>query len=580
MDESLLKQIQPTVAQYANVISNVIHVEVEIVDNNLIRIASTEIYKDKIDQNISVEGYVYRYVLKTGQCQIIEKPGYHELCVNCVNRYNCVEKLELCTPIKLNDDIIGVIGLICLTDEQKKYVLDNINSHLQFLDQIAEFISAKVYENMEKQRNASMIKLLKEILNNINKGILVIDTEGRIRDINNSAKVQLKLTSKSLNKKIEIESNKEYIMGGEVFLIKVDNKKHNIIGNVIPVSEIFPQYDKIIIFDKTNKLKKDFYNATNIRQSITMDNIIGKSDKIINIKEKIKRISSSNSTVLITGESGTGKELFARAIHAEGNRKSKPFVAINCGAIPDTLLESELFGYVKGAFTGADPNGKIGKFELANEGVIFLDEIGDMPLYLQVKLLRVLQEMKIVRIGSNKQIELDIRVIAATNKDLKRLIKENKFREDLFYRLNVIPIELPPLRERKEDIEPIMMELIYKYNSIFKKNVHGVDEDVKEIFLNYPWAGNVRELENTIEFMMNFVNDKGILTKNLIPKTILHYKGSEAMKKEDQVIKPLKTMEKEYILKVLDLYGYDTKGKKRTAEALGIGIATLYRKLN
>lgn len=212
--------------------------------------------------------------------------------------------------------------------------------------------------------------------------------------------------------------------------------------------------------------------------------------------------------------------MFARSIHNEGNRKSKAFVAINCGAIPDTLLESELFGYVKGAFTGADPMGKIGKFELANKGTIFLDEIGDMPIYLQTKLLRVLQERKITRVGSNKEIDIDVRVIAATNKNLKELIKENKFREDLYYRLNVIPFEIPPLRERIDDIEILIEFFINKYTNLLDKSFENIvmTEDVKRAFYRYSWPGNVRELENTIEFIVNMIGVDGIIDKEVIPK--------------------------------------------------------------
>ena len=190
---------------------------------------------------------------------------------------------------------------------------------------------------------------------------------------------------------------------------------------------------------------------------------------------------------------------------------SKAFVAINCGAIPDTLLESELFGYVKGAFTGADPMGKIGKFELANKGTIFLDEIGDMPIYLQTKLLRVLQERKITRVGSNKEIDIDVRVIAATNKNLKELIRENKFREDLYYRLNVIPFEIPPLRERIGDIDLLINFFIEKYTNLLDKSFKSITmtEEVKEAFYKYYWPGNVRELENTIEFIVNMIGVDG-----------------------------------------------------------------------
>lgn len=223
------------------------------------------------------------------------------------------------------------------------------------------------------------------------------------------------------------------------------------------------------IFDDIQKISKNIVEVSNQYNRITLDDIHGTSQSIQYLKEYIKTVANSNSTVLITGESGTGKELIARSLHSSGNRKDKPLVVINCSAIPDSLLESELFGYVKGAFTGADNNGHMGKFELANGGVIFLDEIGDMPLYLQAKILRVIQEKKIERIGSNKSIDLDIKIIAATNADLRQKIKEKKFREDLFYRLNVIPIQTCPLRERREDIEPIVKKLIEKYSVISGK---------------------------------------------------------------------------------------------------------------
>ncbi|MFA6941747.1 MAG: sigma 54-interacting transcriptional regulator, partial [Clostridiaceae bacterium] len=249
------------------------------------------------------------------------------------------------------------------------------------------------------------------------------------------------------------------------------------------------------------------------------------------------------------------------------------------GAIPESLLESELFGYVKGAFSGANSGGRMGKFELANKGVIFLDEIGDMPLHFQVKILRVIQERKLVRIGSNQQINLDIRIIAATNRDLKELIKENKFREDLYYRLNVIPLNVPPLRERKSDISIIIEEMMEKYNALFNKNVRGMDDDVKDILLNYSWPGNVRELENTLEYMINIDEGNGILTKDMLPLNILEEKEDIFNKTAVNLIRPLKEIEKDFINRAVELYGNDTSGKKIASEKLGIGIATLYRKL-
>ncbi len=460
MKGSTLLEIQDTVAKYANIISSVIKVDVEIVDKNLCRIAGTGIYKDAINKDISKEGYVYDYVIKTGEKQIIKNPGQHYLCKKCNHRNNCLEKMLVCTPIILNDDIIGVIGLVCSKDSQRNHFIENFDSFIQMLYQISDFISTKSYEHIEIERSHMMVDLLNQIIDSVDKGVLVTKNN-EIVHMNTSAMKQLKLKANNTNKKITISSTSEYIMGGEVYTIVIDNEKFQLMGRIIPVFPVLSDYDTIFVFEEIKHLKSKISKVSGGREVIKVEDIIGQSQAMVQLKNRIKKIASSSSTVLITGESGTGKEVIARAIHCESDKNTNPFIAINCGAIPDALLESELFGYVRGAFSGADPNGRVGKFELANNGIIFLDEIGDMPLYLQVKILRVLQERKLVRIGSNHLIDLDIRVIAATNKDLKKLIKENKFREDLYYRLNVIPLKIPPLRERKEDIE-LLMEMLIK----------------------------------------------------------------------------------------------------------------------
>jgi transcriptional regulator with PAS, ATPase and Fis domain len=501
------------------------------------------------------------------------------LCEKCIKKGNCLEKLELSTPIKFNNEIIGVIGLICSTDEQKNNLMNKMDSYMQFLDQISEFITNKIYEHLETERNKMSIVMLKKIIDNVDKGIIVIDSQDYIFHMNNSAIKQLKLAPEYNSEKITIISKNEFIFGEEEFLVNIGDREYSLLGQLITMPNIIPNYNKVFIFNQLRKIRNDAYELTNGHQDIKVDNIIGRSEEMQVIKKNIVRAASSNSTILITGESGTGKELVARAIHSESSRRDMPFIAVNCGAIPDALLESEFFGYVKGAFSGANPNGRIGKFELANKGTIFLDEIGDMPLHLQVKMLRTIQERKIVRIGSNQLIDLDIRVIAATNKDLKQLIRENKFREDLYYRLNVVPIHLPPLRERKEDIELIMSRLIETYKGIFDKYIHSIDPSAKEILINYPWPGNIRELENTIEYMINLADESGIMTRDNIPQNILEYKGSRNFTNKNDRIRPLKEVESEYILKALEFYGNDTKGKKLAADKLGIGIATLYRKL-
>ncbi|MBI5191991.1 MAG: sigma-54-dependent Fis family transcriptional regulator [Nitrospirae bacterium] len=226
--------------------------------------------------------------------------------------------------------------------------------------------------------------------------------------------------------------------------------------------------------------------------------IVGKSPGILRIVELIVKIADSPSNILITGESGTGKELVARAIHNYSNRKEQSFVALNCNAIPEGLLESELFGHVKGAFTGAIAS-KEGLFETANNGTIFLDEIGDIPHNFQIKILRVLEDRTFKRVGGNQEIKVDVRVVAATNKDLKKAVADGEFREDLFYRLNVIPVEMPPLRDRKEDIPLLIDHFISKYNRILGRNIKKVADDAMPKLVNHPWKGNVRELENVIE---------------------------------------------------------------------------------
>jgi sigma-54 dependent transcriptional regulator, acetoin dehydrogenase operon transcriptional activator AcoR len=578
---SILKQIQDTVIKYAHIISQVINVDVEIVDKNLLRIAGTGIYEDKINEDITKEGMVYSHVLRTGEQHIIEEPGRYFLCEDCESKNNCMEKMQVCTPIRLGEEIIGVIGLVCSTYEQKDTLINNMKFYRPFLVQIADFISSKVYEHIEKERNSGMVHLLKQVIDSLDKGILVVNNDSEIVHMNQPAIRQLRLSEEYLYKHIEISACNETIAGEEVFTVKIEGRKQDFMGKLIPIFPSLPPYDKIFVFNeiKRNKVEGP---STYVWQTIRTEDIIAASRPMLQVKEKIKKVASSKSTVLISGESGTGKELIARAIHAESGRWNKPFIAINCGAIPDTLLESELFGYVRGAFSGADSNGRLGKFELANKGVIFLDEIGDMPLYLQVKILRVLQERKIVRIGSNQLIDLDIRVIAATNKNLKQMVEEGRFREDLYYRLNVIPIEVPPLRERGEDVKVMVLKMIERYKKISDKNIINIDEEAMKILSEYSWPGNVRELENVIEFMVNMVDERGILGKETLPSGILGGINKSRIIHNDlseQAIEPLKEVEKRYILRALDLYGNDVKGKKEAAKHLGIGIATLYRKL-
>ncbi len=279
-------------------------------------------------------------------------------------------------------------------------------------------------------------------------------------------------------------------------------------------------------------------------------NIVARSEKMKKVLEIVSQIAKTESTVYIHGESGTGKELIAKAIHLAGERKNKPFVAINCAALPETLMESELFGHEKGAFTGAVRSTK-GLFTLAHEGTVFLDEIGDMPLSLQAKLLRTLQERQFYPIGSGKPVEVDVRVIVATNKSLENQVKEGLFREDLFYRIHVIPIHLPPLRERKEDIPPLVEYFLKKLNQQMKKEIKGLTPMAMQRLMLHDWPGNVRELENTIEYAVAMTHQDTI-AENFILQT-------QPVAATEEFLKPLKeaknSYEKAYLVHLLETCG-------------------------
>lgn len=576
---SILQEIQSTVIKYANIIAQVIKVDVEIVDANLLRIAGTGAKNEHISESMAQQGHIYNEVLSSGQSLFIEKPGQHLLCRGCLRKNSCDEQAELCTPIILQGENIGVIGLICFDERQKERLMADLNTYQEFVVQIAEFISAKAYAEMETQRAQQMVKLLNQVISQVDKGILILDNQNRIQHANPAALKQLNIHQNAFAK-INIEPTGDSLMDSEEYKVIIEDRICYVIGELLPVKPILGECATILLFNDIKQVKSGIYSLMNMSKQYGLNDIIGEAPRMKELKSRINKIANSNSTVLITGESGTGKELIARAIHSGSERRNNPLVPINCGAIPDTLLESELFGYVKGAFTGADPRGKIGKFELANKGVIFLDEVGDMPLYLQVKLLRVLQERKISRIGSNQLIDINVRIIAATNRNLLELIRENKFREDLYYRLNVIPINVPPLRERKEDIKKIIQSLIFKYCKLFNKKVDDVDEETIDLLIRYPWPGNVRELENTIEFMINMGDDTGKLVATMLPQNILsfyHEKPQETI--SDYLMMPLKDWEKQHILKALQICGDDTAGKRLAAKQLGISLATLYRKL-
>ena len=354
------------------------------------------------------------------------------------------------------------------------------------------------------------------------------------------------------------------------FPLKMDGQ---VVGAV--VKTIFP--DQMVAKEIVHKLSQPKVSDYHFMSKLcTCRDIIGETPSMLYVKKLARRASRTSSTLLLTGESGTGKDIVAQAIHTRSVRREAPFISVNCGAIPETLLESELFGYVAGAFTGAKRGGNPGKFELANGGTILLDEIGDMPLFMQVKLLRVLQERAVWRIGATTPIKLDVRVMASTNVDIKKIIHEKKFLEDLYYRLNVLEINIPPLRQRIEDIDILVDCLIQRINNKIGSDAIGITQESMNILKSYDWPGNVRELENILEQAINWSDDQVIDVSNIPVKPWENNKNKIAIDTKETFNNTIEETERKLILDALEKANGN---KAKAARTLNIQRSVLYKKL-
>jgi two-component system response regulator PilR (NtrC family) len=337
------------------------------------------------------------------------------------------------------------------------------------------------------------------------------------------------------------------------------------------------EFDDVIIrVKRLVDFKKIATENKFLRQRISLDtgftNLIGKSEPMKKVFEIISQVSATNSNILIYGKSGTGKELAAKAIHYNSKRKDKIFLPINCGAISENLIESELFGHKKGSFTGATDD-KLGLFKVAEGGTLFLDEIGEIPLNLQVKLLRAIEDKEFLPVGGVKTVSTDVRIIAATNQNLFEKMKRGEFREDLFYRLNVVEIKLPPLNDRKEDIPLLINHFMEKYCNEMGKKILGVDNETMKILMNHDWPGSVRELENVIERAVIFANSEYLTVKDLAE----YIRGTSQAGYPDSLKDALSDFEKEHILKIMKKFNFN---KEAVAKSLEIGLSSLYRKMD
>ncbi|GAA0220321.1 sigma 54-interacting transcriptional regulator [Metaclostridioides mangenotii] len=454
---------------------------------------------------------------------------------------------------------------------------------------IDDVISVNEIQLLSYEKNEQQ---LLAVINSVDEGIISIDKDFRINIFNNYCQELFNYKKEDvigIDIRDIVGKNDAIVNlvneGIEYDNIKASLQHNNTTSSYITTGRrITNDYDEsvgaVISIKDVNKARQ-LVKIINTNNDGPFKNIIGDSKSIENVKKVTAAIANSDSTVLLRGDSGTGKELFANAIHDLSDRNDKRFVAINCAALPENLLESELFGYEKGSFTGAMQNGKEGLFKEANCGTIFLDEIGELSMFIQAKLLRVLQEGKIRKIGSSKEEKIDVRVIAATHKNLEQMIKDGEFREDLYYRLNVIPIKIPSLKERLEDIPILVQFFIDKLNKKLKKDIKGFKKEFIDELMCYDWPGNVRELQNLVERSMNLCNGDILTSKDIVSGSIcknedIVYNFVEKEKIEPKSLKEeMEDYEKEIINKVYN----SEKSYRESAKILGISHTAVMNKV-
>ena len=580
--QSELMLIRDTVQHVVSAISAVLGVEVAIIGNNFELVATSKTFLET--RGNEVNATFIKNVYRKGVA-VIPNPGMHEFCVGCKHEGNCPETAEVLRVIEHDGKRYGVILLAAYTASQKEKLLNSTGELLEFISEMTNLIYNEILLQKTFETEKLMKHQLETTMNFVDTGIITVNQKGRVRQINNKAR-ELTGAKPNGNKGVLINHllprtlvDQLLIEGKKITRCEVDSGPSLEVHCILSANPIIVDnkiMGAVLRLADFREVVSTVYEFSGQHIDTTFDDILGKSEAISVTKEQAAKVAKNESTVLILGESGTGKELFARAIHTNSQRKDRPFIAINCAAIPEALLESELFGYDDGAFTGSRKGGKPGKFELAAGGTLFLDEIGDMPLHMQAKILRVLQEGLIERVGGLKTKKVDVRIIAATHRALQQLVEKGTFREDLFYRLNVVPIPVPPLRKRQNDISVLLSYFLEKYKVKMKRSMSGFSQEAMETLQAYHWPGNVRELQNTVEYTVN-IESNNIIGVESLPSSV----RSQATPKTQKKALPEKVREFELLLikEAMEEFDCSVEGKKQTAKKLGISLPTLYRKI-
>ncbi len=553
---------------------------VTIVDENLVRIAATGKYLNCLGDVLTRHTISYQ-VLRTGKIIVLDKPRIDPLCRNCEFKKTCLDLAVINHPVVIEGNAVGNMALIAFNNKQRRLLLANINTYTEFLNKMAMLLATRL-ESLEKVREVSILsRQVKVLMGIIDHGIIYVDAEGKVLLFNQKAKQLLggDLYSGLPIPKL-IPEFKWPVAKLEDNIIIRENEMINININACDSFCTLVEVKPVSFINEREQEIRRQGNAKNPAAVATFDDLVGRHSDFMASVNMARKFSQVDATVLIIAETGTGKDLFAQSIHNLSPRRNGPFLDINCAAIPHNLLESELFGYSEGSFTGAKRSGKKGLFELASHGTIFLDEISEIPLRLQSSLLKVLQYKEVRRIGDDKIIPVDVRIIAASNKNIRNMVEKGRFRSDLFYRLNMLKLEIPPLRERIEDIPLLVQYFAVQSCRTYKKQPVSFTRRCIERLQEYSWPGNIRELFNVIQRVV-LISEKAIIDEDLVAHILEDNPDGEtncvnSNRLELEFDGSYRNLMKQIIEKLMSRYGE----QKKVARMLGISKTTLWRRLN
>lgn len=561
-----LADIRPFIQSLIDGVSRTFAVEAAAFDAESRLVAWTDAYlrrKGNVVHAPSIEEVM------RNETVVVNRPGFMLSCEGCRFRENCPSTIEILSSIRIGALPIGAMALTSFSKEGHDRITQNIPEYTRILSELTRLVSDAADLRQQSGGYGRLEGLLQAAVDASDNGLLVTDATGVIQYANEAAIGSLSycsLFSQALDQVFPPEIVRPILAAQPVEgeLCRLGDAVARIWARPAFTDGRYAGSLVRIGPGASRQRQPGRQREIDLRERSSLQQLKGSHPSILALKERIRKVARSSSTVLITGETGSGKGLVAKAIHYESARAGGPFVAVNCASIPSTLFESELFGYEEGAFTGAKRGGKPGLFELADRGTLFLDEVAEMPTYIQAKLLKVLQDHVVERVGGTRPIAVDVRIVAATNKELGPMIEQGSFRSDLFYRLNVVPLEVPSLAEHASDLPQLAEEFLKVQAKRQKETVKTLAPEVLAALCAYPWPGNIRELENVLEYAVN-VEDGPVIRPESLPEVFWRRMPDVS--------------EATALLSALDRHGWDLAGKQAAARELSISLRTLYRRL-